>query len=97
MALNTGPNGTGQNLEDQNQKHKQDYKLGEDLKYEYKKITAIKIRRWRYNIEREFKAWLYSKEKRIGTSPKQVTKVLEVQTCLFKDELDHWTQLKNTN
>lgn len=38
-----------------------------------------------------------AKEKRIGTSPKQVTKVLEVQTCLFKDELDHWTQLKNTN
>lgn len=64
MALNTGPNGTGQNLEDQNQKHKQDYKLGEDLKYEYKKITAIKIRRWRYNIEREFKAWLYSQGKK---------------------------------
>lgn len=39
MAVYTiGPGGTGQNTEEQNQKYRQDYKLGEDLKY---KLTRI--------------------------------------------------------
>lgn len=36
MAVsNIGPGGTCQNIEDQNQKYRQDYKLGEDLTYEH--------------------------------------------------------------
>lgn len=46
MAVyNIGPDGTGRNTEERNQKYRQDYKLGEDLKYKPTRIIVLKLRR----------------------------------------------------